>query len=155
MKINDAVTGTALFVLGVVILWQIQGYPEMPGQRFGPAWFPGIAAAGLAACGLALIVQGVRSADRWIALDAWTRSRRPVAGFFSVIAGLGFYVIAANGLGFHLTGFLLLIFWLRVLGARWGLALAVAVATPIVIHIAFYKLLRVPLPWGVLERFAF
>jgi hypothetical protein len=25
----------------------------------------------------------------------------------------------------------------------------------VIIHLAFYKLLRIPLPWGVLERFAF
>jgi hypothetical protein len=31
----------------------------------------------------------------------------------------------------------------------------VAVVAPILIHLAFYKLLRIPLPWGVLERFAF
>jgi hypothetical protein len=24
-----------------------------------------------------------------------------------------------------------------------------------VIHLAFYKLLKVPLPWGIFERFAF
>ena len=51
MKISDAVTGAALAVLGLVILWHIQGFPEMQGQKFGPAWFPGIVAAGLAVCG--------------------------------------------------------------------------------------------------------
>ena len=32
----------------------------MPGQRFGPAWFPGSIAAGLGICGLFLIFAGVR-----------------------------------------------------------------------------------------------
>ena len=155
MKINDAATGAALVVLGLVILWHIQGYPEMPGQRFGPAWFPGIIAAGLTACGAALVVQGARSQAPWIAFDAWMRRPRPIAGFISVIVGLGFYVVAADRLGFHLTGFLLMLYWLRVLGTRWTLAVAVAVIAPILIHLAFYKALRIPLPWGVLERFAF
>jgi len=31
----------------------------------------------------------------------------------------------------------------------------VAVLAPVVIHLAFYKLLRIPLPWGLLERLAF
>ena len=155
MKINDALTGAALLALGLVILWHIQGFPEMPGQRFGPAWFPGIIAAGLAACGVMLMVQGVRSHAPWVALDAWTRQKRPLAGFASVIAGLAFYVAVADPLGFHLTGFVLLLWWLRVLGARWPLTIAVAIAAPVLLHLAFYKLLRVPLPWGVLERFAF
>ncbi len=155
MKVNDAITGAALFILGVVILWHIQGFPAMQGQRFGPAWFPGIIAVGLAACGMVLLARGIRERAAWIALDPWTRKARPVAGFASVIAGLAFYVVAADPLGFHLTGFLLLLFWLRILGTRWPVAIAVAAISPVVLHLAFYKLLRVPLPWGVLERFAF
>jgi putative tricarboxylic transport membrane protein len=155
VKINDALIGAALAALGLVILWHIQGFPAMPGQRFGPAWFPGIIAAGLVACGAALAVQGIRSRAPWVALDPWTRHARPLAGFASVIAGLAFYTIVADPLGFHLTGFILLLWWLRVLGARWPITFAVAVAAPVLLHLAFYKLLRVPLPWGVLERFAF
>ena len=155
MKINDAITGVALILLGVGILWHIQGFPAMSGQKYGPAWFPGIAAAGLALCGLALVYQGVKRRAPWMALDDWTRRRRPVAGFFAVIAGLAFYVVVSNPLGFHLTGVLLLVAWLRVLGARWPVTIVVAIVAPIVIHLAFYKVLRIPLPWGVLERLAF
>jgi len=155
VKINDAITGVALILLGVGILWHIQGFPAMSGQKYGPAWFPGIAAAGLALCGLALVYQGVKRRAPWMALDDWTRRRRPVAGFFAVIAGLAFYVVVSNPLGFHLTGVLLLVAWLRVLGARWPVTIVVAIVAPIVIHLAFYKVLRIPLPWGVLERLAF
>ncbi len=81
--------------------------------------------------------------------------KRPVAGFASVILGLGFYVVASEPLGFHLTGFVLLLAWMRILGTRLPLALIVAAVAPIAIHLSFYKLLRIPLPWGVLERFAF
>jgi putative tricarboxylic transport membrane protein len=155
MKINDALIGAALLALGLVILWHIQGFPAMPGQRFGPAWFPGIIAAGLAGCGAVLVFQGIRSRAPWLALDPWMRRARPLASFASVIAGLAFYVLAADHLGFHLTGFVLMLWWARVLGARWPVAFAVAVVAPVLLHLAFYKLLRVPLPWGVLERFAF
>jgi putative tricarboxylic transport membrane protein len=155
VKVNDAITGAVLTALGLVILWHIQGFPAMQGQRFGPAWFPGIVAVGLAVCGMVLVVRGIRSHAPWVTLDLWTRRARPLAGFASVIAGLAFYVLAADRLGFHLTGFLLLLLWMRVLGTRWSMAIAVAVISPVVLHLAFYKMLRVPLPWGVLERFAF
>jgi len=49
----------------------------------------------------------------------------------------------------------LLLLWSRLLGASWRLALPVALAATLVIHLAFYKLLKVPLPWGIFERFAF
>jgi putative tricarboxylic transport membrane protein len=72
-----------------------------------------------------------------------------------VIGGLLFYVLAADRLGFHLTGLLLLTLWCRVLGAGWRISIAVSVIATLAIHMSFYKLLRIPLPWGVLERFAF
>jgi putative tricarboxylic transport membrane protein len=31
----------------------------------------------------------------------------------------------------------------------------VAIGATVVIHLSFYKLLKVPLPWGIFERFAF
>jgi len=40
-------------------------------------------------------------------------------------------------------------------GVRPVPAVSVAIIGTIVIWYAFYKLLRVPLPWGVLQRFAF
>ena len=155
MKINDALTGAALLILGLVVLWQIQGYPAMPGQKYGAALFPGIIAAGLAVCGGLLVVRGARSGAAWIALDGWMARRRPVAGFICVLLGLALYVLLADTLGFHLSGFALLLAWTLVLGARPAVAVPVAILAPVLIHLAFYKLLRIPLPWGVLQSFAF
>jgi putative tricarboxylic transport membrane protein len=73
----------------------------------------------------------------------------------SVIAGLVFYVLAAEKLGFHIVGVALLTLWIRVLGGSWRVAVAVGVVATIVIHLSFYKLLRIPLPWGLFERYAF
>lgn len=125
----------------------------MPGQKFGPAWFPGLIAAGLLACGVLLMLRATRGP--WLALPDWTKRRRPLAGVAAVIGGLLFYVAAADRLGFHLTGLLLLTLWTRVLGAGWRLSLAVSAIATLAIHLSFYKLLRIPLPWGLLERFSF
>ncbi len=127
----------------------------MPGQKFGPAWFPGLIAAGLGICGLALIFAGVRRGAPWLALPEWMSRRRPLAGVASVIAGLVFYFLAADTLGFHLTGVVLLAFWMRILGSSWRVAIPVAVVATAAIHLSFYKALRIPLPWGLLEQYAF
>ena len=127
----------------------------MPGQKFGPAWFPGLIAVGLILCGALLAVQGVRSGASLVVLPAWLRSARATLGVASVVAGLLFYVVAADKLGFYLTALLILVVWMRVLGASWRMTVPVAVIATVVIHLSFYKLLRIPLPWGLLERYAF
>lgn len=127
----------------------------MPGQKFGPALFPGLVAAGLVVCGMVLIAQGLRRSAPLITLPEWVRHPRPRAGVLSVLLGLLAYIALADTLGFHLVGMPLLIVWMRVLGARWSSALPIGVIGTLVIHLAFYKLLRVPLPWGVLEEWAF
>jgi putative tricarboxylic transport membrane protein len=146
-------TGAALAALGGVVLWHIQGYPAMPGQKFGPAWFPGLIAVGLILCGAVLVVRS--RGQVWYVMPDWLRHPRPVLGVLSVLLGLLFYVLAADKLGFHLTALLLLIVWMRLLGASWRLTLPVAVIATLVIHLSFYKLLRIPLPWGIFERLAF
>lgn len=148
-------SGALLVALAAAILWHIQGFPEMPGQRFGPAWFPGLIAAGLGGCGMLLIVVGVRQRGPWLTLPNWVGRRRPLLGLASVIAGLVFYVLAADKLGFHIVGVALLALWIRMLGGSWRVAVAVGVVGTVVIHLSFYKLLRIPLPWGLLERYAF
>jgi putative tricarboxylic transport membrane protein len=127
----------------------------MPGQRFGPAWFPGLIAGGLGICGLLLVYAGVRQGAPWLAAPDWMFRRRPALGVAAVVGGLGFYILAADGLGFHITGIALLGLWTRVLGATWRTAAVVAVLATVAIHLAFYKVLRIPLPWGLLESYAF
>lgn len=127
----------------------------MPGQRFGPAWFPGSIAAGLGICGLFLIFAGVRRGGPWLALPDWVYRRRPLLGVGSVIAGLLFYILAADALGFYVTGIVLLTSWMRILGASWRMAAIAAVVATAAIHLSFYKVLRIPLPWGLFEQWAF
>ena len=157
MKVNDALIGAALAALGAVVLWHIQSFPPMPGQKYGPAWFPGLIAIGLMVCGALLVVARLRATSPApiVALPDWMRRTRPVASVVSVLAGLVVYVLVADVIGFHITAAALLLLWSRLLGATWKLAIPVSIAATIVIHLAFYKLLRVPLPWGIFERFAF
>jgi putative tricarboxylic transport membrane protein len=155
MKVHDALIGAVLVLFGAIVLWHVQGFPPIPGQKYGAALFPRLVAAGFVLCGLLLVLRGARAGGAWLELETWTRSPRAVVAFLSVPVGLGVYVLLADSLGFHLIGTLLVLCWTFAFGARPALAVGVAVLAPIVIHLAFYKLLRIPLPWGVLEPLVF
>jgi len=157
MKINDAIFGAVLLLLGVAILVHVQAFPKIPGQQVGPALFPGLIALGLAACGALLIVSGVRkrAGESWYETAEWMRSGRHVVAFVAIVSGVVAYVLLANAVGFLIVAPILLWIWFTVLGVRRIPALLIAVGTTFAIWYAFYKLLRVPLPWGVLTGIAF
>ncbi len=156
MKLNDAVFGLLLMALGAAVLVAVQGYPKIPGQPVGPALFPGLIAGGLCIAGVLLVARGwrQRAGQRWLEWDAWVRSPRHVLAFATVLAAVLFYIFAAQALGFLLTAAIALSALLLVLRVRLLPALAIAVIAALVVHFAFYKLLKVPLPWGVLQGVA-
>jgi putative tricarboxylic transport membrane protein len=160
MKLNDAVWGALLIFFSAAILVHVQGFPTIPGQKVGPALFPGGLAVGLAVCAVLLIVKGVaaRAAGgeraHWLELDDWTRSRRHLRAFVAVIGVNVFYILLVDTLGFILTGTVYLALLFIVFGVRKKLVVPIALVVTLVIHYAFYKLLRVPLPWGVLQGVA-
>jgi putative tricarboxylic transport membrane protein len=157
MKVNDAIFGALFLLLGIVVLVHVQGFPKIPGQQVGPALFPGLIAVGFIGCGLLLIVSGVRNraAEPWYETAEWMRSGRHFVAFFAIVAGVAAYILLANAVGFLIVAPILLWIWFVTLGVRRGMAVVVALVATIVIWYAFYKLLRVPLPWGVLTRLAF
>ena len=156
MKLNDAVFGLLLLLLGSVVLSAIQGFPRIPGQQVGPALFPGLIASGLCIAGVILLLRGwrVRATVPWLRLDDWTRSPRHLLGFFVLVGSVGGYMLLAQWLGFLLTASLLLTAMFCVLRVPPGRSVLIAVLATLLIHFAFYKLLRVPLPWGLLVDYA-
>jgi len=61
-----------------------------------------------------------------------------------------FYVFAADRLGFILTAGLIVLATSTALGARPKLSVPLAILAPIGIHLIFAKVLRVPLPIGLI-----
>jgi putative tricarboxylic transport membrane protein len=157
MKLNDAVFGALFAALGAFVLWRVQGFPPIPGQQYGAGAFPGVIGAGFVAVGVLLVLFGLRrrAAVPWLRLADWTRSARHLGALGAVVLGVVAYILWADDLGFLLLAPVLLGTWLLVLRVRPALAIVVAIAASLVIWFAFYKLLRVPLPWGVLKSYAF
>jgi putative tricarboxylic transport membrane protein len=156
MKLNDAIFGVVLLALGALVLFAIQSFPKIPGQPVGPALFPGMIAAGLCVAGALLVLRGVRDRARqpWLAWDNWVRSPRHIVALIVLLGCVVFYIIASDWLGFLPTAALILVALFSVLRVPPGRAALLAIVATLVIHFAFYKLLRVPLPWGVLTLYA-
>jgi putative tricarboxylic transport membrane protein len=154
MRIHDSLIGGVLLVLSLAVLWHIQSFPPAPGQDFGPNVFPGLAACGLALCSLVLMYQGLRAGQPLLRLGDGLRSSRRVLAFLLVIGSMVFYILLSGRLGFVLCSVLVLAVLQRVCGVRLFPALLVAIVATLAIHACFYKLLKVPLPWGVLQGIA-
>ena len=159
MKVNDAVIGAFLLVLGVVVFGHAGTFRDIPGQNVGPSAFPRVIATGLFVFSLPLIVRGLRD---------WRRPRPPVPGQAAPVipgvsaAGLrnaaltlllvGLYIGASHWTGFLPLGFAIVAILLAIQGVRLWLAVVVAASVTAVAYYAFAEVLRVPLPWGPLER---
>ena len=68
-----------------------------------------------------------------------------------VVASVLGYIGLADRLGFLLVAPWMVLACLRAFGGAWGRSLVWALGGTLLVHLAFYKLLRVPLPWGVLR----
>jgi putative tricarboxylic transport membrane protein len=148
---SDRWVGFGLAILALAVLWTAREFPQVPGQRLGAAFLPMIIGAGLLLCGLALIARSFRvGAD-----GGTTRSAVPEHfGSAGVVVGTVLaYIFLADRLGFLLLAPLCLLAVFRSLRVPWRAALWWAIGGTLVVHLTFYKLLRVPLPWGPITPF--
>ena len=157
MKINDAIFGAIFLLLGVVVVVHVQAFPRIPGQQVGPALFPGLISSALAVCGVLLIVSGIRrrGTEPWGETADWMRSGRHLIAFATIVGGVVAYVLLADVVGFLIIAPILLFVWMKVLGVSRKQSVVVAIVATLLIWYAFYKLLRVPLPWGFMTGMAF
>ncbi|MBP7065228.1 tripartite tricarboxylate transporter TctB family protein [Ferrovibrio sp.] len=153
MRLHDALVGCLLAILGIAVLISVSQYPAIPGQNVGPSAFPGTLALLLLVCSGLLIWRGLRDgrSQAIISFGAWIASPRHVLNVVAVVGGLLFYIFCADFIGFIPIGIIILSVLFFCLGVRPLLILPVALVATLVIHTIFYKLLRVPLPWGIMQ----
>ena len=158
MQLSDRVTGSFLVVLGGACAYGGWLLPPVPGQEIGPDVFPLVIGVGLVICGI-MIALGIGHAfeeqEELVAPLPGEKPPPPITwgrGLTALIpAGLlVFYVYAVDRLGIWLTAGLITLAAALALGARLRLAIPLAILTPMIVDLIFSKLLRVPLPPGLL-----
>lgn len=175
MKINDALSGLLVALCAIAIWIAADRLPAM-GQDIGPNVFPQALAGGFMICAVLLMVRGLRGLRRtsaahdstfsavggdnqdqdahWFTIPEWVSDRHAVFAFLLIPASLLFYIWVSEPLGFLPTAFILLLALFLTFRTRLAMALPVALVSALGIHYIFYKLLKVPLPWGILNHIA-
>jgi putative tricarboxylic transport membrane protein len=162
MRLSDRATGLFTFALGAVAAYAGSRLPPVPGQQVGPNVFPFVIGTGLCLCGL-MIAFGIghrfeEEAEADLAAHSELPPESELAAVPSRFYGLRvllppalliFYALVVERLGFFVTAASVILIAALAFGARPRLALPLALLAPILVHLVFYKLLRVPLPAGL------
>ena len=134
-----------LLALGVAALFTARdmGLGELTAP--GPGLWPAIAAALLSATAFVLLF--LDPAEDY---EPWTAGTARIA---AGLAGLALFVVLFQTIGFVIPAFLLLFAWLRLLaGESWRMALVLAVAGALALHLVFVVALGVPFPAGPVDQ---
>ncbi len=142
---DDHVTGAVLALAGLLIAWQSWQYPMGSVAVPGPGYLPFALGVALACFGALIAASGGNSPTfQWARFDDAPKA-------LAILAGLAFAALAFERLGYRVTIAVLLLYYLRVLERRpWIPTLALALIVPLGTYYVFARLMRVPLPIGVL-----
>jgi len=151
MKISDTVVGAGFVTAGALIIAGTLNYPTLDAGHPGPSLFPRILGGLMAVFGGLVSLKGLRTGDatqdvEWLLLHKSTSFINAVF----VLVGVTAYILFVEKLGFLLMGALLLFVVMWRLKVPPLKALIVAVVFNTIVHFLFAKIMRVPLPLGIL-----
>lgn len=146
MKRSDAILGGGAALLGVAVFINSMSFPKMDDGTPGPSLFPQILAVLLVAFGVTIVFQSMRPHTK-VDRNYTTLSILKAGGVLLAIAA---YILVVQKVGFLITATLILLGLMLMLGARLRVSLPAAVAIALFSLILFEKVLRVPLPPGLL-----
>ena len=159
MRLHDTLLGALLVALAAVFFGYTFTFPDMPGQKVGPALFPRLIALGIAACGIVIAVRGVRSGARagarWVSFSSELQQLRGWLAWLAMPLAVVFYWLVSERLGFLPTAAIVVAALCAWLGVRLWVALLTGVVAAFAVQWFFGSLMRVPLPRGWFMQFLF
>lgn len=149
MLLNDRVIGILTVLGGVAVIWGTLDFREIPGQQYGSAFFPRILGVVLIMTGVALFLT---AAHGTLATRSEMLRGRAAGQVSAVLVAVVGWVFLSPFLGFIATTTLLITALVLLAGGRLIPATLTAVAMAGLLYLVFGVLLRVPLPFGIIER---
>ncbi len=153
MRKVDRWVGAGLALLALAVLWSARAFPDVPGQKLGAAFLPMIVGVGLLLCGIALVLRSLRRGAYADSGDAAPEVEEHFGSAAVIVGAVLAYILLSERIGFLLIAPPCLAVVFLALRVRWRTAVLAALGGTLLVHLAFYKLLRVPLPWGPLTPF--
>lgn len=161
MHIPDRIMGCGIAVLGAAAAYGGWLLPPVPGQQVGPNVFPMVIGIGLVLCGIA-IAMGIGASfeePEEVTTEDGTHVKAedapppvPYAALKTAVPPLLllFYAFTVDSLGFIPTAAIMVFATCLALGGNLRTAIPMALLAPPAVHLVFAKLLRVPLPAGLI-----
>ncbi len=151
MKISDTVVGAGFVAAGALIIAGTMNFPHLEGGHPGPSLFPRLLGGLMVVFGGLVGVDGLRTRDTtedvaWLGLY---RNPSFINALF-VLGAVVAYVAMVERVGFLLMATLILWSLMWRLRVHPLTALAVAIVFSNGVYLLFAKILRVPLPGGLL-----
>ncbi|MGC4410134.1 MULTISPECIES: tripartite tricarboxylate transporter TctB family protein [Rhizobium] len=152
MKFHDSIIGLLLVAFGGWVLWQAQGFPDMPGQIIGPATFPTLLGCLCLLGGLMLIWEGRKASPHaLISLhDGWRIGSRITCVAVAILGTL-LLAVTFEQVGFPVGGTLLLSALFLSAGLTHPKWIGVSAVFVLTVHLVMTRLLYVPLPSGFVK----
>jgi putative tricarboxylic transport membrane protein len=156
MRFNDAILGVIIAAFAVFVISLASTFPGLPGQDYGPAFFPTIIGIVFLICAAILIVQGLKARHEtgWVKFGEWAKSPHHIINFVIVLSTLVGYIWLSDFIGFIPISIVVLWVLMYRFGVGKRISAALSIGVTFLIHTIFYKYLLVPLPWGLLDPIA-
>lgn len=141
MKRVDRVSGTVLFFVSLLVLWEGRALPLGSLHSPGAGYMPALLAAVLAGLSILIVLFGRNSPP--VESLQWNEGKHALA----ILAACAFAALALERIGFRFTMVLLLVFLLAAVERlKPFVVLSVAVGLSLGSFWFFHNLLKVPLP---------
>lgn len=147
MKKNDLIAGALFIALGIFIFTQTWNYPSPEKGHPGPDLFPNLLALLFIGFGLSLMLKARKLSST---KSENVPSPKSIANALSVLAIVAVYVGVVNFVGFLITSAILLFLLMKKLGVTLFRSVLASIMITLFINLLFSKILRVPLPYGIL-----
>lgn len=152
MRLNrDNITGLVLIALAAVIYLIAWGFVTPAAVQYGAGFFPKLVAGGLALSGGLVLLTAGR--DGGVVTDS-IQGGAHLWRIAALAALIVTYALTLELVGFLIVTPVLLFLASLLFGGRVRGAIILAVLGTAVLHLLFYGVMKVTLPWGLMERFA-